>query len=59
MDKNVSEIWIGQATYIVEREFAGTVSREELLIDKIVDQIFAQFFFSIVSYKRSVCGKLS
>lgn len=37
MDKNVSEIRIGQATYIVEREFAGTVSREELLIDKIVD----------------------
>jgi len=37
MDNNASEIRIGHATYLVEREFVGTVSREALLIDKIVD----------------------
>ena len=37
MDNNASKIRIGHATYLVEREFVGTVSREANLIDKIVD----------------------
>lgn len=31
------EIRLGCATYIVEREFVGSVSREELLLNKLVE----------------------
>ena len=31
------EVRLGCATYVVEREFVGSVSREELLLNKLVE----------------------
>lgn len=31
------EVRLGCATYIVEREFVGSISREELLLNKLVE----------------------
>jgi len=37
MNQKAVEIRIGQATYVVEREFVGTVSREELIMNRMID----------------------
>ena len=38
MSKKAVEIKLGNVVYQVEREFIGTVSREELLVNKLLER---------------------